>query len=129
MNKESLESEKQKELESFREEIRKIKEEELRKEKEGEKFDPHWRIIDPSDLTEEDMEIWKKFKDDTLTPEDHEKYSESIGEYIKKKYGSVPNGKKEREERLKKVLKDSRVTFLAYLNNKLMPRWWKKEKE
>ncbi len=63
-------------LEKFKEEVRRWKKEQLQKKSRGENYDPHAEEINPDYLTEDEMELWEKDKNQALTREDLKKYSE-----------------------------------------------------
>ena len=83
------------ELREFYGEIATLKEADEREE---------FKELNPYKLIEEDREIWEKYKDDTLTPEEFLRYRNEVvaGENI------------------------SRQKFVVFLGNKLTPRWLEK---
>lgn len=83
----------------FREEIQELQ----TKEKVGGET-VHFEALDVAELTGEDMKMWERYKDRTLTEEDFEKYKESV----------LKGGNK------------SRQYFVGFLANKLTPEWLKK---
>lgn len=98
-------------IDGFRNEIAEIARKEL---EEGKTADFSGKEIASSELTEDDMEIWLKIKDGSVTQEDFEKYREI---YKKEKGFDVP----------------IRHGFLSLAGNKanrvIGERWWKEEKE
>jgi hypothetical protein len=69
------------ELEIFRVEIRAILEQEMGKKKRGEGYNPHFNFIDPEQLTDADLLIYKKFKDKTLTRQDFLEYKAGMANF------------------------------------------------
>ncbi len=98
--------------EILREEIREIKETEAEKQKRGEQFDLHFEDINPTDLTSDDLEIYRKFKEKTLTLKEFRQYQATF---------------------MHKGKEDSRSDFAAWLGNQFTtPEWlkfWGKEDE
>lgn len=86
-SKESIETFKPKneaeELESIRKEIRTLiqKEEEFKKKKEP--FNPRLLIISPNTLTDDDLSIFKKYKEDTWQLQDFLTYTNLVTEELK----------------------------------------------
>ncbi len=89
-------------LDKFIQEMETRKKLNLSKKERGKHYDPHWEVITPSDLTEEDWVIYKKFKEkipmDELL-EDFEQYRDKVP-----------------------WLKKSRAYFSAWLGNKINAR-------
>lgn len=97
-------------LGAFREEMSGYKKEEMRKKAEfekrgsqGERYDPHFDDINPEHLTEDDMAVWEKTKNKTLTRKE-------LQEYLGRMSGEL----KSAEPQVKK----SRGTFYAFIANK-----------
>ena len=82
----------------FRMEIQELKELEA---KEGKKV--HFKAIDPKDLTEEDLALYRNLKNETLTVEEIRIHERNL----------MKSGAK---------IGDSRTTFSSYLRNKLLMR-------
>lgn len=103
-------------LDELRDQIEKIRENEmankeswLAKGKMGKSYDPHFDEINPQYLKEEDLMIYKKFKEDTLS-------FEEMREYQNKMTGEAGSGD------FIDPISRSRNNFQAYLANKLLVR-------
>lgn len=102
-------------LNGLRNEIEEIRENEMANKKSwlargktGEAYNPHFDDIDPQYLNEEDLIIYKKFKEDTLSFEEMREYQnkmtgEEAGDFVN-------------------PVNKSRNNFQAYLANKLLAR-------
>jgi len=158
MSAESI-KEKNNKLDLFGAEIERIKEKEMLKKKEweennerGEAYEIHFDEIDPEELTEEDCDIYNKFKDDTLTLKGFLEYEQSILETFKGKGLAVEPTAEDRamyekfkaenitrdewldywQERVKVATKNdkdktqrSRENFHAWLSNKITTKEWR----
>lgn len=95
--------------EKLRQEIAEVQEFELNNKKNGFKYNPHFDGIKPEELTNEDLEIFKRFKEGTLTRGEFTKYQSSFWENSGNQRG----------------------IFMAWVANKLSSKeWaerWKKE--
>lgn len=76
----SIESfeEKNKKFELFKEKISELAKTEKEKMKLGKDYNPHLVEIDPEELNEEDMEIYEKFKNSTLTFGEFSKFRKDV---------------------------------------------------
>lgn len=94
--------------ESLRQEIADLKAAEMAKKEKGSKdYNPHFDNIEPAVLTGEDLNIYKEYKDGTLTLERFLEYQ--------KKFHGVDNEK------------DPRINFMAWIGNATTaPEWIKK---
>lgn len=96
-------------LDEFRQEIASRKNEELQKRDRGEKYNPHFEYIEPKDLTEGDMITdayvcgWEKLQ--IKDPEWAHECTEQFRYY---------------QELVLKSGNSSRITFSAYLSNRVM---------
>lgn len=77
MSKESYEEKKNK-LDLFKEEIAALKNEEMEKKSRKENYNPHLVEIDPEELNEEDMDIYEKFENRTLTFKEISKFRRDV---------------------------------------------------
>lgn len=103
-------------LDGLRNEIEEIRENEMANKKSwlargktGEAYDPHFDDIDPQYLKEEDLMIYKKFKEDTLSFEEMREYQDKMTEEAGGSDFINP-------------INRSRNNFQAYLANKLLVR-------
>ncbi len=62
----------------LRQEMTAIKSHEIKKKQSGEKFDPHFDVINPDTLTDLDLNIYKKFKQHKLTVKEKAEYARSF---------------------------------------------------
>lgn len=112
--KKNLEStKKEQSLEDLGREIARIKEEEMRKKDEwlkngmkGEAYDPHFDRIDVNYLTNEDLEVYKKFQEGDLLKEEFLNYKENIKNELRGIYNTLEG--------------QSRHDFQAWLSNKIL---------
>lgn len=105
-------------IDNFRQEISRIKEAEKVKAEKGQNYDPHFRDINPEELTGLEADVYEKYRGGTLTREEFE---------VARAEASRPgeNDKKEDDNRVA----GSRVTFYAYLGNKVSNKEWMKKWE
>jgi hypothetical protein len=106
-------------LEQLRSELQALKDEEIKKKvawkeskESGPAYNLHFDDINPFELLEEDLRIFGKFKDKSLTLEEFQQYRESIIEYSKKYH------------KMEDVLRDSRCNFQAWLGNQVSTKEW-----
>jgi len=93
------------ESEGLKKEIEEIKNSEMIKKEEGESSDPHWSEIETKDLISEDLVIYEKYKNKTLTRKEFSAYIEKI----------------------LKQENSSRRTFSEWLSNKVTVLFWERE--
>lgn len=113
INQKDNQEEKDKKLKEFQQEISLIKERDLRN-----KGPAHLFEVDPAELEEEDMIMWQKIKDESITPEDLDDYRMSF---------------LDEEGNLRDGVSRNRYDFYAFIANKamviLVGRQLKKDKE
>lgn len=107
-------NEEDKVLFELRQEIAGIAKEELEKKKKRKKYDPHFKNFNPQELTNEDLSIYKKFKEGTLTEEDFENWSKTISKDLGPKIEEI---KKEFDYSRPEL---TRLNFSAWLSNKII---------
>lgn len=90
-------------FEGLWQEIAAIKNDELAKKERGEKYNPHFQDFCPSELTEEDLEIYQEFRERRLDRERFLAYQRSM-----------------LGRRVEEPLKDTRMNFMGWLVNQLM---------
>ena len=95
---------------NFKDEIRLIAE----KEREDQKT-AHFRGLNPEELSVPDMEIWEKVKNESITREDFDRYRNNL---VDEGSGDVKDN-----------VPQSRVIFLAFIANKVIVIFLKKELE
>jgi len=99
-------------LDELRSEITELKEKNL---------DPHCKLINPQQLTDEDLMVFDKFKKGELQEGDFENYRRNLQLYF--------YSQKEALGEQFSSLKDSRSNFLAMLLNKVIDRNIQKNRE
>lgn len=111
--------EKELSLDDLRSQIVEIKKEEMEKKKKWEEggkkpgdnrkaYDAHFDAIEPEYLTDEDLEIYRKFKKENLSKEEFLNYKENMKNKLKEDYETL--GSKSRHD------------FQAWLSNKILVR-------
>ena len=112
------EEKKEDKYEVWRQEIVDIGTAEMAKKEKGEKYDPHFDVLNPQELTEADLDIFRAFKEKALKKEDYALYQEET-----------------RRETQQGIFTESRSNFSAWLVNKinadleLMAQWDPKHKD
>lgn len=80
--------------------------------KEAEKRDPHFDNIDVTELTEDDLIMYARFKDGVVTEKELRDHLHEVAKWTK--------------DNNKDMIRSSRISFIAYLINKFTVREFEK---